>query len=65
MGLSSYLLIGHWWEKDSAADAGKEGGDGYVDREAFATDRTDKRYKTNKAFKAKVDRKFKQSSFYD
>ena len=24
VGLSSYLLIGHWWEKDSAADAGKK-----------------------------------------
>lgn len=24
VGLSSYLLIGHWWEKDSAANAGKK-----------------------------------------
>ncbi|PIZ70430.1 MAG: NADH-quinone oxidoreductase subunit L, partial [Candidatus Marinimicrobia bacterium CG_4_10_14_0_2_um_filter_48_9] len=24
VGLSSYLLIGHWWEKKSAADAGKK-----------------------------------------
>ncbi len=24
VGLASYLLIGHWWEKDSAADAGKK-----------------------------------------
>ena len=24
MGLSSYLLIGHWYQKDSAADASKK-----------------------------------------